>query len=115
MLKVTFEKTVLSNTRYVRVIRLEALPLRKLPMDYLGSGYRCWLTDDGKAIIVITPSHRGRSIRLNSIHREDAIKVMKFDLSKCGDHLVEVNKRKKEVKEEIPKKEVFSGTIILEI
>jgi len=115
MLKVTFEKTVLNNTRYVRVIGLEALPLGKLPMDYLGSGYRCWLTDDERAIVVLTPSHRGRSIRLKSIHPESAIKFMKRDLSLCGDHLVEVNKRKKEVKEEIPKKEVFSGTITLEI
>lgn len=115
MLKVTLEKTVISNTRYVRVIGLEALPLRKLPMEYIGSGYRCWLTDDGKAIVVITPTHRVRSIRLNSIHREDAILFMKRDLSHCGDHLVSVNKKRKEVKEEVPEKESFSGIVTLEI
>ena len=78
--------------RTMEVTKVVALKYNQLPKKYLDYGWRCWLSDDEKEIVVLTPGNRCKNIAVSEKLNKKYVQQMKKELNLCGDNLMRINK-----------------------
>jgi hypothetical protein len=87
-IKITTEKVVCQGVKYYKIIRLEALQAKDLPMEYLKGSPSFYLKDD---IFYSDHSSKGDILLENYTATELAEKIEY--LKSAGQRLTEINKR----------------------